>query len=196
MKKSLIAVAALAITGAAAAGSSETVVVDIDWGTGDTGPVGMASFSLPDLVSIDSICVDISHTWGADINMSVAGDTNGSMFELMNDNDSADGGNYDMGVAGTGTLDDVAAYEFVETGTLISDLGAGDFLGGVTGLQANSWTAGALGADTYTFSVEDLVGGDGGAIGSLVIKYTAVPAPGAVALLGLAGLAGTRRRRA
>ena len=32
--------------------------------------------------------------------------------------------------------------------------------------------------------------------GSVVVEYNAIPAPGALALLGLAGIAGTRRRRA
>jgi uncharacterized protein (TIGR03382 family) len=32
--------------------------------------------------------------------------------------------------------------------------------------------------------------------GSVIITYTEIPAPGALALLGLAGIAGTRRRRA
>jgi len=47
-----------------------------------------------------------------------------------------------------------------------------------------------------TLSVDGKLTAGGEQAGSGVFSYAAIPAPGALALLGLAGLAGTRRRRA
>ncbi|MHC4810893.1 MAG: hypothetical protein ACYTEV_11075 [Planctomycetota bacterium] len=194
--KSMIAIAATAAVAGIASADTLVVPVNVEWPTSQTGLITTVSFALPDVASIDSISIDMAHTWGADLIVGIAGDTNGAIFDLLNENASSTSGNYDLGlVGGDGSLGNVAPYEFVEVGTPVGSIGAGDFLGGLSGLQANAWTGGALAADTYTLSISDTAGGDGGAIGELTITYT-IPAPGAMALLGLAGLAGTRRRRA
>jgi len=49
---------------------------------------------------------------------------------------------------------------------------------------------------TWSLYINDDAGGDSGSIAQgWTITFTAVPAPGALALLGLAGLVGSRRRR-
>jgi len=200
--KKVLALAAVAALTSAAAADSVTQVVDIAWDGGLTGEVATASISLPALASIDSISIDLAHTWGGDFLITLTGDTNGSVFELMNDETVDAGGfqsgNFEMGIADNdGSLANVAPYEFVAPGSGI-DMTAilrDDLLGGFSGIDANSWTSGALAADTYTLSVTDLFAGDPGAVGSITVNYT-IPAPGAIALLGLAGLAGGRRRRA
>jgi len=47
----------------------------------------------------------------------------------------------------------------------------------------------------WTLTVRDFGGGDVGSLGNWSFDYTLVPAPGAMALLGLAGLVGGGRRR-
>ena len=193
--KSMIAIAATAAVAGIASADTLVVPVNVEWPTSQT-LFTTVSFALPDVVSIDSITIDMAHTWGAELIVAVTGDTNGSVFDLLNENNAANSGNYDLGlVGGSGALANVAPYEFLETGTAVGSIQSTGFLGGLSGLQANAWTGGALAADTYTLSISDTVVGDGGGIGNLTITYT-IPAPGAMALLGLAGLAGTRRRRA
>lgn len=194
--KSMIAIAATAAVAGIASADTLVVPVNVEWPTSQTGLITTVSFALPDVASIDSISIDMAHTWGADLIVGIAGDTNGAIFDLLNENNSSNSGNYDLGlVAGSGALANVAPYEFLESGTPVGSIPNTGFLGGLSGLQANAWTGGALAADTYTLSITDAIGGDGGGIGNLTITYT-IPAPGAMALLGLAGLAGTRRRRA
>jgi MYXO-CTERM domain-containing protein len=50
-------------------------------------------------------------------------------------------------------------------------------------------------AGTWILKISDHAGADTGSFANWGLKVTTVPAPGALALLGLAGLAGTRRRR-
>jgi len=191
--KKLLALAPLVLTGAAMA---DVLVVPVNYNHPALSPRWNVSvnFALPAVASIDSITVDLAHTWGADIDLSVSG-TNGSSFVLLNNNTMSGGsGNWDAGlVAGNSTLGNVAPYEFQQTGTAFSSLTQAMILGGESDIQAQSWTAGPLAAATYTVTYDDQVGGDGGSVGNVTIVYT-VPAPGAMALLGLAGLTSRRRR--
>lgn len=53
----------------------------------------------------------------------------------------------------------------------------------------------AAGFDSFKFYVAGAGGGDGGNLYANSLQVTAVPAPGAIALLGVAGIVGVRRRR-
>jgi len=185
----LIAPAAIAALGLASIASADmsTTTYDFTWETTETGELLTDAIALPEVISIDSITVDIAHTWSADLVITLTA-PNGDVFDLMNDN----GGNTDMGiVAADGSLANVAPYTFVESGAGDVFFG-GAPLGGGT-YNANAWGAGGYDAGDWLLSVSDTVGGDGGSIGDVTIMYT-IPAPGALALLGLAGLAGRRRR--
>ncbi len=192
MKAQHALIAAVASVGIASSAMADQLVVPVNvtWPTTQTGLINTTGFALPDLVSIDSIVVEMSHTWGADIQMSIASPAGN--FVLMNNNVSTTAsGNFDLGLAaGSGALANVAPYTFNQAGPTqwISPFSASGTYNAV------SWISGPIAAGAYTFSVSDTEGGDGGSIGNVIINYT-VPAPGALALLGLAGLVGTRRRR-
>lgn len=83
-------------------------------------------------------------------------------------------------------------------GTVVASLtfadGAYTSLGGDFGTSQAGSTSVSLGAGTYTF--ESLFINAGTATSNVVFTFGAIPAPGAVALLGMAGaFAGGRRRR-
>lgn len=183
------AIAALSLASIASA-DMVTNTYDITWASGDTGEIFSDAIALPEVASIDAITLDISHTWSADLLITLTSPT-GDVFDLMNNN----GGNTDMGInAADGSLANVAPYTYLESGSGNGTFFGGAPLGGGT-YDANAWASGGWAAGDWTLSVSDTVGGDGGSIGDVTIMYT-IPAPGALALLGLAGLAGSRRRRA
>ncbi|MHC4808935.1 MAG: proprotein convertase P-domain-containing protein [Planctomycetota bacterium] len=190
MKRVLSAAAVAAVASVA---SADTVTVDYNVDSIDSGTVVSDTIALPDVVSIDSITIDIAHTWGGDLEITLTSPT-GDVFELMFDDvDTSGSGNFDMGlVGGSGALDNVAPYEFVESGGLPEwDDSNGVAPAGT--YNANAWASGGWSAGDWTLLINDDAGGDPTSIGSVTIAYT-IPAPGALALLGLAGLAGRRRR--
>ena len=74
------------------------------------------------------------------------------------------------------------------------DLAAGDYTITLTDTWGDGWNwAPADGLDAFVYGSTTLAFTTGN---SVTGSFTVVPAPGALALLGLAGLAGTRRRRA
>ncbi|HED54817.1 MAG TPA: PEP-CTERM sorting domain-containing protein [Phycisphaerales bacterium] len=50
-------------------------------------------------------------------------------------------------------------------------------------------------AGNWSIFITDNAGGDTGTVETISLEFTAVPAPASLALLGLGGLAATRRRR-
>ena len=78
------------------------------------------------------------------------------------------------------------------------DLAAGDYSITLTDTWGDGWSAVGYGypvdgSDAFVYGSYSLAFTTGS---SVTGSFTVVPAPGALALLGLAGLAGTRRRRA
>ena len=191
--KTTLAIGAAAMLFAAAPATADifTTSVNATWTSTGGANVG---FALPDLLSVKSITLDLAHTWGNDMDILVTGPA-GEVFDLMlNEVDANGSGNFDMGlVAGSGLLTNVDAYIFVAPGGGSPTWTPGFSPGGT--YDANIWHAGAVAAGAWTLVVSDNVGGDGGAIGDLTIVYNVIPAPGALALLGVAGLVSRRRRR-
>lgn len=191
--------AALAMGGALLGGpvtavraDSVSSTIDVEWVI--ASPIGDV-ISLPDVLSIDSIVVELAHVNGSDLALTVdALDVPGDFdFDLMFA-DTAGGSPFSMGVIpNNGTLANVAVYTFVARG-------GGDFTAPHTPsgvMSANSWVTGPLPAQDYVLFLVDLEFiFDGGAIGSWTINYTPVPAPSAMALLVLTGATMRRRRRA
>lgn len=191
MKSILAATAVLGLAGAAMA-DSYGAAYNVD--SVDSGQVVLDTFALPAIASIDSIDLDIAHTWGGDLEIVLTAPDASQYILMFDDVDQTNSGNFDMGlVAANGTLANVATYTFVQTGglTVWNDSVGGVAPGGI--YDANAWGAGNHAAGDWTLSIFDDAGGDVTSIGSVLITYT-VPAPGALALLGLAGLAGRRRR--
>lgn len=86
--------------------------------------------------------------------------------------------------------DSTAGYAFLVN----LDLAAGDYSITLTDTWADGWAwAPVTGEDAFVYGSYSLAFTAGS---SVTGAFTVVPAPGALALLGLAGLAGTRRRRA
>lgn len=164
---------------------------------------GIGSYSsmivLPALASINSITVTLAHSWSSDLTITVTG-SNGSTFQLW-DGPNIDGGGLNFGTVGTGGTGGgpepaPLPYTWAASGTPnpFGSNASPPIPNGPT-YQANAWTSGALLAGTYTINITDNVGGDGATISGWSINYSPVPGPGAMALMGLAGLVGARRRR-
>ena len=169
-----------------------------------------------DVASVNSITfTNLAHTWIGDL-QAVLFDPNGVGYNifvrpgLLHNNSTVGSANNFNGT-----------YTFVESGAPndLPILSAGDTtfnlpsgtynqtFGGSAAAGA-TWVSGHMSihntpmsqisgsAGTWTLRIWDWAGGDPGSLGGWSIDYTPVPAPGALALLGLAGLAGARRRRA
>lgn len=173
MKKAL---AVLAVSGLAVAASADVLVVNISGWTADggyqSGLNGTADYNLGVGTTIDSASFDVSWTapspsWRSELALSLNDDLFGAFYDAFPS---------DLDSSGADT----------RTGTFAG--AAGGFIGGPFVL-----TSGILHVEIYdTFNdsgVDQIIGA-----GTITINYTPVPAPGAMALLGLAGFAARRRR--
>jgi len=188
MRTFLTAGAVLALSGAALA-QTEVIDVSVENFGNDPEVVIDTTFDLPAIASIDMVSIDLAHSWASDIEL-VLTSPGGDVFTITDDNGSGvllgDGGSllagtarYDFVMAaGNGTWNDFAFGDSAPAGTY----------------DADSWFDGPFAAGTWSISLADDAGGDDGAAGRIEIAYT-VPAPASLALLGLGGLAATRRRR-
>ena len=169
---------------------------------------------LDGLITDINVTVGMDHTWMGDLTIKFG---NGSaLLALVNRAGIAGGPDDGTGCCGDSsnlsaeygiTYDDEAA-----SGLSAELMGDGIDSAQIIGLDSpNNYTpdpdgAAGLGSlagfdgstvnGAYTIYIGDSAGGDVGALSwwSVRIEYTEIPAPGALALLGLAGLAGRRRR--
>ncbi|MBT8486219.1 MAG: hypothetical protein HKO59_08585 [Phycisphaerales bacterium] len=173
----------------------------------DDDPVGAStSFVAGSSGQIAEITVNLDnliHTWSGDLIMTLthdagAGDVVSATF-VNRPGSTTDGG----GTFGSG-VDYAGNYSFNDAGDdLLTSLNsAGVSLAGGTyshvalvgGTDALSTFNGRDTAGTWTLNVSDNAQADTGTLGGWSVDVTTVPAPGALALLGIAGLAGRRRR--
>ena len=202
--------AAVAIASAASAttytGSGGTIP--------DNNPTGFSSvINVTDDFIVKDITISLvglTHTWIGDLVVSITkmdGGANPSQF-LFNRvgktvattgfGDSSNlGGTYSFNDAFTGNL-----WTAAEGGGTDFTVPGGNYF--ASGALSSSQVllkptfAGLHGVGMWKITIVDAAGGDLGSLGSwtLTFEKNPVPAPGALALLGLAGLAGSRRRRA
>jgi hypothetical protein len=180
-------------TAGSALGDSVSGIINTQWIVAT--PI-IDSLFLPDVLSIDSIVIQIAHTNAHDLAISLNGSAlpGETDFDLMFQETAIGGGtDFSMGLMPeNGTLANVAAYTFVASG-------GGGYSAPHTppGLfNANAWVSGSLPAQDYALLiVETSVIFDGGAIGTWTINYTPVPGPAAIALFALTGMTAKRCRR-
>lgn len=175
------------------AGFTSDIVIDID-----------DDFIVKDLtISL----VGLTHTWIGDLIVSIEKVGSGASQFLFN----RVGSTTVTGVGDSSNLGGTYNFNDAFTGDLWAAAAAGGT--GVTVPGGNYFASAALspnqvflkptfenltGAGTWRLKISDNAGADLGSLGSWSISFVKnpIPAPGALALLGLAGLAGGRRRRA
>jgi len=171
-----------------------------------------ASSFVGDITGIKSVTLsNLSHTWVGDMQITLIS-PNGTRVNLFS--------RFGVTTAtGVGSSKDLGGtYTFVESGGLAWNpiAGAGLYPGGiydrstntnaltvqvgtvsgVQGLNPNTFASMIGGASNGNWTIEyrDFAGGDIGTLGGWSVDFNFIPTPGALALLGVAGLAGRRRR--
>ncbi|NNM26445.1 MAG: hypothetical protein HKO59_10765 [Phycisphaerales bacterium] len=158
---------------------------------------GVASFTIDvaDDLAIDSfkdvVLQGFSHTWAGDLIITLEhGGTTVTLLDRPGNPESTFGDSADF---------DGSDYTWTDTGFVYD----ADLFGStVPSADPFAPTGGALanfdgmnvGGD-WTLSISDNAGGDTGSLGGWSFTANLIPAPGALALLGLAGVVGRRRRR-
>ena len=169
-------------------------------GIGDPELIFSATFDLPAILSIDSVSFEFAHSFLSDMHMTLES-PGGDLFFLAKGRSSPadppfdapfDGGN--LGDGGS-LLVGAEMYSFASAGDVWNDGDGGTSPAPGGTFAAVEWFGGPFGGGEWEIQVWDAWDTvDDGALGAVIVNYT-VPAPGALALLGLSGLAAMRRRR-
>ena len=190
LKAPVLALAIAVLTAGIAKADTYTHDADLEGWGGTSGNVVTHVFALGAVSSIDSVNIELAHSWASDIDFSLIA-PNGDIFDFSSDNGPAlllgDGGSLLVGTS---------FYEFLESGAVDGDsTGWGDDGGG--SYNAEVWHSTGWAAGDWTLVLDDDAGGDDGAVGQINVNYTsAIPEPASAAfLLGLSGLVVLRRRR-
>lgn len=192
--------------------------------TGDNNPAtaGSASFTLAvsgvvnsTISSFNSLTVTMGHSWAGDLVMTLTSPS-GAVADIVVRPGVTTATNVGTGTnfgASAATAAGTATYTFVQSGGLnlipaptsgVYAPGSYNILSAVNPLVVAPGASGLgyaafNGLDvngTWTLTVRDLATGDTGTVAGWSMDITTVPTPGAAALIGLGGLAATRRRRA
>ncbi|MEM7228811.1 MAG: hypothetical protein AAF432_08350 [Planctomycetota bacterium] len=207
----ILSVALIGLLGTAAQAGMTTFTADIE-NFGASDPDGVASspevifettFALGAIDSIDGFSVDLAHSFLSDMDMRLiapdgaefifaVGQAGGAFPDFSGGFDGADLGD------GGSLLAGVATYNFAEAGDAWNDANGVTVPTAGGTFAAVQWQSGGWAAGDWTLTIIDAWDSlDDGALGSMTVSYTdAIPTPGALAMLGMAGLAGRRRRRA
>ncbi len=158
---------------------------------------------LNDVKSVKSITfTDLRHTWIGDVHIVLT--TPNARYNVFVRGGSVAGsvgwsdnflGNYTFADGGVAVPGGVGSANNIASGTYAWGFNSAQWTNGNLGIF-NSSAAGISGsAGTWSIQIYDWVGADSGSLLSWTLNVNEVPAPGAAALFGLAGLAGLRRRR-
>ncbi len=218
MSKMIVSVAGLALAAAASANtpfsaSGQGGLIPASGTGGGTWPnygsnpgIVTSSVTLSSGVkSISSVQIaGLTHTWIGDLQITLR-DPSGNEYTIMH-RPGYTGSGFGNGGDFTG-----GNYTFVQSGgtnipTTVGSPGTnapagtynqhfGNWASG-TGNTFNTGLSSIAGAaGTWSLVIRDWAGGDSGAFSGWTLNGNYVPTPGAAALMGIAGLAGLRRRR-
>jgi hypothetical protein len=190
MKTSIAMLAVAGLAGTAAAQSYNGAGFTIP----DSDPAGASSsIVIADAGSVLDLTVTLSgltHTWVGDLIITLSNGS--STIDLINRTGFPGSiAGFSWNLNGDYTFDDAASATFEGfAGTTSSILPSGSY---APEGALSSFNGGSI-AGTWTLSISDNAGADTGALQGWTL--TNVPAPSAVALLGLGGVVAGRRRRA
>ena len=211
MVRSSFALASVATLALASAASATLYT-----GAGFTIPDNNPNGAFTDIVITDDFLIadmtvsliDLTHTWVGDLTATITHLESGFSQTLFARPGKTDP---NTGVGDSSNFDGDYAFNDAFAGNLWTAATGGgtDFVvpGGnyfasapLTGAQVSllSVFGGMNAAGTWRLTISDQAGADTGGLAAWTLDFvkSPVPAPGALALLGLAGLAGGRRRRA
>lgn len=201
--------------GAAALASSASATIYTGAGgtIPDNDPAGFVSeIVIDDEFVVDALTINLNglfHTWIGDLVVFVSydgvdGTAGSSLFNRVGKTNATTGFGDNSNLAGTYSFNDgggdlwAAAAAASGSGDIVAP-GVYFASGGLdpAPLSLNGLFVGLNAKGTWRISIVDAAGGDLGTLESWSIDFvkSPVPAPGALALLGLGGLLGARRRR-
>lgn len=207
MKKVLLVGAVLGVAGAALGDDVNFAPGLENWGANDPDASGNATatviwtdtFDLPGVVSLDGATFELNHSFLSDLHITITS-PDGDEFLLARGRSSQNVAPFnaafdgsDLGNGGS-TLSGATNYNFAPTGLVWNDaLNLPNPAANGT-FAALSWHDGPFSPGTWTVTLWDAWDTvDDGALGDVQINYT-IPGPGVVALAGVAGCFGRRRR--
>jgi len=201
MSKLLVSVAGLALAAAASANQPGSVS-----GPGGSIPdSGAGTFSSTSAAAPGNIVITgvsftgLNHTWVGDLSMTLTGPGVGNSFNFFHrpgqTSATAVGQNGDFLAGNSYSFSDGGAAW--NTGATIPSGNYAPIRSAFAPAQAINSFAQLNGATagTWTLSISDNAALDIGGLSGWTLNYKVVPTPGAAALMGVAGLAGLRRRR-
>lgn len=166
-----------------------------------------ATFSVTvanDVKAVESITfTNLTHTWIGDLQI-VLTNADGQRYNVhvrpgstgptvgWSDNYA---GNYTFADGGAAIPGGIGSLNNIASGTYAWGFGSNLWTNGNLGVNNSSANAISGSAGVWTVTFYDWAGGDTGNLGSFTLNVLEVPAPGAAAVLGMAGLVGLRRRR-
>lgn len=174
----------------------------LPWNDGATDVPGINRYEIfvPDSGSIKSfknLYIDFAHTWVGDLQITLTHKDSGTTVSLLDRPgfpDSTFGVNVDLD--GLYQFQDDANQTLQQAAIDAGNAGETFLPGGTfAGLESLSAFEGLDKAGVWSLNITDNAGGDTGALRAWGFTVNNVPAPGALALLGIAGLTGARRRR-
>jgi MYXO-CTERM domain-containing protein len=187
---------------------------------GTLGSMVSHSIVVPDIgantIADINVTIGMSHTWIGDLTIKLVG-PGGQVLTLLNRPGSAaadTGVDSPFGQSDDFTFANLIAYDDEATGGAaeLMNSTSDSFIGGGAGADSGSYTPGPVGGlggelasfagydglsavGNWTLYIADSAAGDTGTLDQWSITIDTVPTPGALALLGIAGLVSRGRRR-
>lgn len=197
--KKILTISLVAISLSLAAGSSQADIIfseDFDlagWGLSSETVID-TTFLADDIVEIDSVVIELSHSFAADVDFSLYA-PDGTLFDLTSDN----GGSSNLGDGGS-DLENLGIFTFTENSVNGEWPRLSNSRSQSSGTyQADRWGSGPFSSGAWRILLVDDAGGDDGAVGNITINGTflQVSEPSMFLLIGLGlfGLVAAKRSK-